>query len=46
MYSDFTKMSAGQPRLTQKERFRQRFMHKLVYYQENNNGLYLSLIHI
>ncbi len=40
MYSDFTKMSAGQPRLTQKERFRQRFMHKLVYYPENNNGLF------
>ena len=34
MYSDFTKMSAGQPRLTQKERFRQRFMHKLVYFRE------------
>ena len=40
MYSEFTKMSAGQPRLTQKERFRQRFMHKLVYYPENNGGLY------
>ena len=36
MYSDFTKMSAGQPRLTQKERYRQRFMHKLVYFRENN----------
>ena len=35
MYSDFTKMSAGQPRLTQKERYRQRFMHKLVYFKEN-----------
>ena len=34
MYSDFTKMSAGQPRHTQKERFRQRFMHKLVYFKE------------
>ena len=34
MYSDFTKMSAGQPRLSQKERFRQRFMHKLVYFPE------------
>ena len=34
MYSDFTKMSAGQPRLTQMERFRQRFMHKLVYYPD------------
>ncbi len=40
MYSDFTKMSAGQPRLTQLERFRQRFMHKLVYYPENNDGLF------
>ncbi len=40
MYSNFTKMSAGQPRLTQLERFRQRFMHKLVYYPENNNGLF------
>ena len=39
MYSDFTMMSAGQPRLTQKERFRQRFMHKLVYYPANNDGL-------
>ena len=40
MYSDFTKMSAGQPRLSQKERFRQRFMHKLVYYPTNNDGLF------
>ena len=40
MYSDFTKMAGGNPRLTQKERFRQRFMHKLVYYPENNGGLY------
>lgn len=40
MYSEFTKMSAGQPRLTQKERFRQRFMHKLVYFPENNGGLF------
>lgn len=40
MYSQFTKMSAGQPRLTQLERFRQRFMHKLVYYPENNGGLF------
>ena len=40
MYSDFTKMSAGQPRLTQAERFRQRFMHKLVYYPENNGGIF------
>lgn len=40
MYSDFTKMSAGQPRLTQLERFRQRFMHKLVYYPTNNDGIF------
>lgn len=40
MYSEFTKMSAGQPRLTQLERFRQRFMHKLVYYPTNNEGLF------
>ena len=38
MYSDFTKMAGGNPRLTQKERFRQRFMHKLVYFPENNGG--------
>lgn len=40
MYSDFTKMAGGNPRLTQKERFRQRFMHKLVYYPENNEGIF------
>ena len=40
MYSDFTKMSAGQPRPTQLERFRQRFMHKLVYFPTNNDGTY------
>ena len=40
MYSDFTMMAAGQPRLTQKERFRQRFMHKLVYFPANNGGEY------
>lgn len=40
MYKEFTKMSAGQPRLTQLERFRQRFMHKLVYYPANNNGMF------
>ena len=40
MYSEFTKMSAGQPRLTGLERFRQRFMHKLVYYPTNNGGLF------
>lgn len=40
MYSDFTQMSAGQPRPTQKERFRQRFMHKLVYFPNNNEGIF------
>ncbi len=40
MYSDFTQMSAGQPRLTQTERFRQRFMHKLVYFPTNNEGMF------
>lgn len=40
MYSDFTLMAHGNPRKTQMERFRQRFMHKLVYYPANNNGLY------
>jgi sulfhydrogenase subunit beta (sulfur reductase) len=40
MYSDFTKTAGGQPRKTQLERFRQRFMHKLVYYPANNDGLY------
>ena len=40
MYSDFTQMSAGQPRPTQMERFRQRFMHKLVYFPDNNQGIF------
>ena len=40
MYSEFTKMAHGNNRLTQTERFRQRFMHKLVYYPENNNGIF------
>lgn len=40
MYSEFTKMAHGNNRLTQKERFRQRFMHKLVYYPENNDGIF------
>ncbi len=40
MYSEFTKMSAGQPRATQLERFRQRFMHKLVYFPTNNDGMF------
>ena len=40
MYSEFTKMAHGNSRLTQLERFRQRFMHKLVYYPANNDGLF------
>ena len=39
MYSDFTKMAHGNPRVSQLERFRQRFMHKLVYYPANNEGI-------
>lgn len=40
MYSDFTKMAAENPRHTQLERFRQRFMHKLIYFPQNNDGVY------
>ncbi|MBR5454042.1 MAG: 4Fe-4S dicluster domain-containing protein [Clostridia bacterium] len=40
MYSEFTKMAHGNNLNSQKERFRQRFMHKLVYYPENNDGLF------
>ena len=40
MYSEFTRMAHGNNRLSQKERFRQRFMHKLVYYPENNEGMF------
>ncbi len=40
MYSDFTKMAAANPRLTQLERFRQRFMHKLVYYPAKYEQVY------
>lgn len=40
MYSDFTKMAHGNPRISQLERFRQRFMHKLVYFPENNEGIF------
>ena len=39
MYSDFTQMAAENPRHTQKERFRQRFMHKLMYYPMAHDGL-------
>ncbi len=40
MYSEFTRMAHGNNRNSQKERFRQRFMHKLVYYPENNEGIF------
>ena len=40
MYSDFTMMAHGNLRTSQMQRFRQRFMHKLVYYPANNDGLY------
>jgi len=40
MYSDFTMMAHGNPRTSRLERFRQRFMHKLVYFPENNGGQY------
>ena len=40
MYSDFTMMAHGNNRKSQKERFRQRFMHKLVYFPANNDGMY------
>ncbi len=40
MYSDFTMMAHGNNRTSQKQRFRQRFMHKLVYFPANNNGMY------
>ena len=40
MFSDFTLMAHGTNRPSQKERFRQRFMHKLVYFPAKNEGLY------
>ena len=40
MFSDFTLMAHGTNRPTQVERFRQRFMHKLVYFPSNNDGVY------
>ncbi len=40
MYNDFTMMAHGTPRKTQKERFRQRFMHKLVYYPIQHEGMF------
>ncbi len=40
MYSDFTMMAHGNNRTSQMQRFRQRFMHKLVYFPDNNNGMF------
>ena len=38
MYSDFTMMAHGNNRNSQMQRFRQRFMHKLVYNPLRNDG--------
>ena len=40
MYSDFTMLAHGNNRNSQMQRFRQRFMHKLVYFPANNDGMY------
>lgn len=40
MCSDFTKMAAANPRTTKLQRFRQRFMHKLVYFPQKNDGVF------
>jgi len=40
MYSDFTMMAHGNNRTSQVQRFRQRFMHKLVYFPTNNDGMF------
>lgn len=40
MYSDFTLMAGANSRTTQMQRYRQRFMHKLVYYPAQHGGLY------
>lgn len=40
MYSDFTQMAAANSRTTQLQRYRQRFMHKLVYYPSQYGGTY------
>lgn len=40
MYSDFTMMAHGNNRTSQMQRFRQRFMHKLVYFPDNNDGTF------
>ena len=40
MYSDFTMMAHGNNRTSQMQRYRQRFMHKLVYFPTNNDGMF------
>ena len=40
MYQDFTQMAGGNNRTTQMQRYRQRFMHKLVYYPNEHDGLF------
>jgi ferredoxin len=40
MSSDFTNMAHGNSRKSHLERFRQRFMHKLIYFPRNNEGSY------
>ena len=40
MYSDFTLMAHGNNRTTQLQRYRQRFMHKLVYYPSQYDGTF------
>lgn len=40
MYNDFTQMAAENPRHTQTERSRQRFMHKLMYYPMAHDGMF------
>ena len=40
MYSDFTMMAHGNNRTSQMQRYRQRCMHKRVYFPANNDGMY------
>ena len=44
MYSDFTMMAHGNNRTSQMQRFRQRFMHKLVYFPANIDGMYSCVV--
>ena len=40
MFADFTKCAHGNTRPTQMQRYRQRFMHKLVYFPSNHEGTF------